>query len=171
MKRIVLGLLIVAALLATGIWRWDQYRQVQSRNDLEQQVSRYWEAYLLNDQWTLYQLEAGRVEGALAPDTFYDAQLSSPVEIIGYSVNSIDMKGDHANISLDVEKTFPALRGGTFKGNKLDTWVRVEDQWLHDTPKTGGETGNAQDGLKAAAPPPPGHDAQPEARGAKLLQF
>ncbi len=137
MKKLIIGVIALAA-LAGGGWQWRDYQAKRLRLELEQQVTRYWDAVIANDHWTVYQLEAGRQSGELTPDAFYDAQVSRAVEIVGYSVENIDQQGDRAKVQLDILKTFAALRGANYAGGINDAWIRIDNQWLHDTPKASG---------------------------------
>lgn len=137
MKKLIVGVLALAA-LAGGGWQWRVYQAKRLRLALEQQVTRYWDAVIANDQWTVYQLEAGRQSGELAPDAFYDAQLSRAVEVVGYSIESIEQQGDSAKVQLDILKTFSALRGANYQGRLNDAWILIDDQWWHDTPESTG---------------------------------
>jgi len=133
MNKLILAIFGIV-LMAGGGWQWREYQEKQLRSELEQKVSRYWDAVISNDQLTIYGMEAGKKSGELSPDAFYDRQMAKSVEIVGYSVEEIDIQGEYAKAKIDVLKTFAALRGVSYKGGVSDAWILIDNEWFHDTP-------------------------------------
>lgn len=129
--RICLFAIGILSMLAWGCDR-------QSVN-LQEQVTKYWEARTKGDVEQTYALE---VPGTVEKLTYQKKLLKSPIVFRAYTIQSIKEDGDQAEVELRMEYILPGLSRPA-SSTMVDKWTKVHGRWYHKPPA--GDSGTTKE--------------------------
>lgn len=105
----------------------------QSEAALRQRVDAYWQARQINDAPTIYRMEAGSLDGSLAPGGVASSVFSLRNVQIGQVTHDHEAGEAGVEIVAEVMMATPGFMGRWLKQKIVDRWVRIDGQWYHRT--------------------------------------
>ena len=125
--------LVFIGLLILG---YDYYRR-HSEQTLMTRAQLYWDAVRVNDLYTAYNLEAEKQAGTLYPHQIRKRQ-DWGVRLVGFSLGAVTYYGDHAEVEVTREMTWPDSREKSrIKPPIKDLWTFMNGEWFHGSPEKG----------------------------------
>jgi len=145
-------LIFLVCILFLGMIYWSvDYALNRSESALEKRATTYWSAFVANDLYTLYEMEAAALEGNLMP---HEVGISHSwnVRLVRFEISDPIIYGDRAEVTIDKEITMPDTKTGkTMKNGKIkDPWSLINGRWMH------GEHGSTKSILRKIPLPPSG---------------
>jgi hypothetical protein len=124
------GFLVLAGVVLSGC---ATLSPEQSEAALRQRIDAYWQARQINDAPTIYRMEAGSLDGSLAPGGVASSVFSLRNVQIGQV--SLDHEAGEAGVEVvaEIMMATPGFMGRWLKQKIVDRWVRIDDEWYHRT--------------------------------------